>query len=484
MNAVLLDVEDRRRGGSPRRDAAWVRLIALALGAGIALELGLRGGASNALVSGGIVLVVIALATDRRVERSSARLAAVFATIPASFLSLRASPWLAATNMLAAGGLVGTAVLYARSGSIFDTTPGATVRRVRAAARRAIAPSPLLRPLLPARASSMGVQRAARVGRALLIAIPILVVVVALLASADAVFARLLLPNIDPGPLVGHVVLAALLTAGVLGLVAAALGDGDDRTRGGSFGSLEIATMLGCAATVLGFFVIAQVVALTATGRRFVGDSGMTPAQYARSGFFQLCWATAILVAFLALVRVLAAPAVMRRPVVRLLAALVPALAIGLVVSSGRRLALYDQAYGLTMLRLWAVGAAIWMGGVLLMIALRNVGVGGAHNWLIGGALVWALAVVGFANVADPEAFIVRHNIARAESGAALDPAYLGGLSDDAVPAIARAVERGSSGVAIDSLRAALRCGDDATGAASVNIAVARAADARRRACV
>ena len=54
----------------------------------------------------------------------------------------------------------------------------------------------------------------------------------------------------------------------------------------------------------------------------------------------------------------------------RTLAALVPALALGLVVVSLRRMQLYDQAFGLTMLRLWVVGGAVWLGGLLLMMAL------------------------------------------------------------------------------------------------------------------
>jgi hypothetical protein len=123
------------------------------------------------------------------------------------------------------------------------------------------------------------------------------------------------------------------------------------------------------------------------------------------------------------------------------------------------------------------------MGGVLLMIALRNAGIGRDRSWLLGGVLVWATVAVVFANVADPEAFIVRHNVARASAGATLDPDYLSALSDDAAPALARAIDHARAGVDVAALREALRCGDDVTGAASMNLAVARAADVRRREC-
>lgn len=47
-------------------------------------------------------------------------------------------------------------------------------------------------------------------------------------------------------------------------------------------------------------FVAAQLVAMTTAGERLVRQSGMTPSEYARSGFFQLCWATLVIVSLLA----------------------------------------------------------------------------------------------------------------------------------------------------------------------------------------
>ena len=66
--------------------------------------------------------------------------------------------------------------------------------------------------------------------------------------------------------------------------------------------------MLALAAGVLALFVVSQLVALTDAGDRLVESAGLTPAEYARSGFFQLCWATGLVLAFLWLVRSLATP--------------------------------------------------------------------------------------------------------------------------------------------------------------------------------
>jgi hypothetical protein len=64
-----------------------------------------------------------------------------------------------------------------------------------------------------------GVRRA---GFGALVAVPILAVVVALLASADAVFARLVLPDLDPWPEAGHLWLIGVFALCVLAAVAAA----------------------------------------------------------------------------------------------------------------------------------------------------------------------------------------------------------------------------------------------------------------------
>ncbi|HVJ97466.1 MAG TPA: DUF4173 domain-containing protein, partial [Acidimicrobiia bacterium] len=168
---------------------------------------------------------------------------------------------------------------------------------------------------------------------------------------------------------------------------------------------------------------------------------------------------------------------------VRVLATLVPLMAIGLVVVSVRRMALYDEAFGLTMLRLWVVVAAVWMGVVLLMIAARNAGIGRGRNWLFGGTLAAALALTLLVNVFSPEAFIVRHNVERAERGKTFDAAYLNSLSDDAVPAIVDAIEHSPSPTVRSALSASFPCNRHRTGVAAVNRGAKMANDDRRRLC-
>jgi hypothetical protein len=472
-------------------EASPARLVLWAIAGGVALELGIRGGLANGAVALGLLVLVGALLTDGRVARPSSRALVALAALPAACLALRVSPWLVGSNLLAVTTLVGLAILQSRSGSLFDTTAVRLIRRSTSAIWRAFWASTLLWRLVPRNTSRAAqlTQRAGRIGVALLIAVPMLGAVVLFLASADPVFAGMVSPDVNPGPTLGHLVLGGLFAFGIMTTVAAALGDGDDGDHRGRFGITEVATMLSLAATVLALFVVAQLVALTEAGDRLVEEAGLTPAEYARSGFFQLCWATAFLLAFLSIVSFLADRDVLASPPIRVLSALVPLLAVGLVVVSLRRMALYDDAFGLTMLRLWVVGAAVWMGAVLLMVAARNAGMGGGRQWVLGGSVVLATALVVLANLANPEARIVHHNIARGSEGKPLDLEYLASLSDDAVPAMVH--DLGPDAFAIETdrgylqydLDAPMRCSDESTGVAALNWSVARAADARDLAC-
>ena len=459
-------------------DPAPRRLIALAVAAAFVLQLGLRGGVRNLVVVAGIALVVVVLLADGRTRRREAKLLAAAAFVPAAFLAVWESLWLAASNLAVAGMLLTAAVLYSRSGSVFDATPGRMLARGLAALERGIAGLVVVRAIAP-RLDPTTRDRAARVGLALLISLPVLGVLVALLAAGDAVFASFLTADVSAGPVGGHVLLTLLLVPAVLVVGVAASAPVTDRPRGGGFGVLEVATMLGLAAVVLGLFVVSQLVALTDAGDRLVTSAGLTPAEYARSGFFQLCWAAGLLLGFLALVRAVAAPDTLDRPLVRGLGALVPTLALGLVVVSLRRMAIYDEAFGLTMLRLWVVGAAVWMALVLAMAVVRNASSRSDRSWLVAGAGAAAVALVLVADVVGPEGFVARHNIDRAGDGAALDVAYLTRLSDDAVPAIAEAIDEVDDPWVRAQLLAGLRCDVDREGAAALNVSAARAAEVR-----
>ncbi|QXC59584.1 DUF4173 domain-containing protein [Aquihabitans sp. G128] len=464
-------------------DPAPGRLLALTVGAGIALELGLRGGLANLAVTLGLGLVAAGLATGGRVARRAARRFALGALAPVALLSVVASPWLIAADLGAVAILMALAVITARGGRVTDLSPAQALARLGAVVPAAWSAPRSLAGLVPRPSAASG-DRVGRVLRGLLVAVPMLAVVVGLLASADAVFASFVSPDIDPGPATGHLVLGAVLGLAALAVVGAAAASPTDRARHGTFGAVEVVTMLTLAVGVLGLFVLSQLVAATDAGHRLVASSGQTPAEYARSGFFQLCWATAVLLAFLAVTRALATPEAFAGRAVRALAATVPTLGLGLVVVSLRRMALYDLAFGLTMLRLAVVVATLWFASVLVMVALRNAGVADGREWVLAAALASALVLVAAANVARPEAIVVHHNLARARAGTDLDVAYLRSLSADAVGPLLDEAARADDPELRRALLAAAGCdGRDLDGAAALNLSEARAAAQRAERC-
>jgi hypothetical protein len=149
-----------------------------------------------------------------------------------------------------------------------------------------------------------------------------------------------------------------------------------------------------------------------------------------------------------------------------------------------RRLGLYTNAYGLTMLRVVAFVFAVWIGVVLVLAGLALGGVGADRAWLVGGALVAGLTLLLGLNVANPEAIVVRHNVDRATRSQSVDPEYLAELSDDAVPALVRALPRLPEPERAAVLAAACDDGDwPFDGWAAANTSRRRATDARQRVC-
>jgi hypothetical protein len=91
---------------------------------------------------------------------------------------------------------------------------------------------------------------------------------------------------------------------------------------------------------------------------------------------------------------------------------------------------LYEEAYGLTELRVYAVGVILWLAAVFVwfcVTVLRR-----RRDLFALGAVVAGFVATGALNVVDPDALIARTNLDRPR----VDAAYVAGLSDDAVPSL------------------------------------------------
>ena len=287
-------------------------------------------------------------------------------------------------------------------------------------------------------------RRATSVLVGVLLAMPLLVVFSALFASADAGFERALQSvfDIDFDSLISHGFRTAFigwLSAGYL--MAAITGAGAWSEEWGEpvrprLGVLELGIPLGALTLLFTTFVAMQAGYVFGGDELVQSSEGLGYAEYARRGFFEL-----VTVAVLVLPVLLGANWLTDRtdPIsCKVVRGLSGALLIPLAMIMGsalHRMALYVDAYGLTQDRIYATAVLVWAGVALAWLGvtvLRSK----AERFAFG-AMVSALAVLGALNVVNPDAIVVRVNLARAESGQELDVSYLATLSADAAPALA-----------------------------------------------
>jgi hypothetical protein len=265
----------------------------------------------------------------------------------------------------------------------------------------------------------------------------------ALFVAADAVFERLVLEvfGFDLAKVFSHFLLFcffAWLAAGLLwaGLVArmpqnVVLA----RPRVVSLGIVEVGVVLGLLDLLFLTFVVIQVRYLFGGAGHVVDTAGLTYAEYARHGFFELATVTALALPLLLLVHWLFRPESRRHEITfKALALLMVALLFVVVASALQRMYLYTSEFGLTELRLYTTVFMFWVSAVLIWFVLTVLR--SRRNRFAFGALVAGFAAILLINAMNPDALIAKTNIDRLQQGKRFDPYYLTTLSADAVPTI------------------------------------------------
>jgi hypothetical protein len=403
---------------------SWLPFAALGAGIVAAVAIpGQRAGLGTVLAVGAVAAALLP-AVRRTLSRSDVALAALLLAL-LGMLLVRDADWLVALDLLAVAAL-GTWVLAGARTWTALVTAGLTIW-----ARLAPALPYVLRPL----ARGAGARRRP-VLRGVLVAAALIVVFGGLFASADAAFAALagrLVPSLDllPFRVFVGVFAAALVGAGLLTrlrpLPPPALPEPVDRPRA------EWAVPVLALDALFAAFVVVQLTVLFGGHAHVLRTSGLTYAQYARQGFFEL-----VAVAVLALGVVAFVAGRVRLATDRLLAraSLGTLLLLLLVVlaSAWRRLALYESAYGLTRLRLFV--HAVIVGIALVVLCVLAAGLRWRASWLPRACVaVGAVTLLGL-NVANPDALIARRAVATFRSGGAVDTAYLATLGADAAPVL------------------------------------------------
>jgi hypothetical protein len=287
---------------------------------------------------------------------------------------------------------------------------------------------------------SLGWARSAAAARALALGVPLLALFGGLFLAADAVFRRLVTGVVptgfpDPWPDAVVVVGVAWAAAGLLRDLAADRDEARLVPPGAiaasmpafRLGGLEVAIVLAALDVLFLAFVAVQARYLFGGSDVVLEHAHLTYAEYARHGFFDLLAVTALVVPV-----VLAACAVARDrlPLVRALCAVLVGLELVVAASALQRMHVYVQQYGLTQLRLYAVGVILWL-AVVLAWAVPTILRGRGRRFAVG-AVVAGFVATAVLNVADPDALIARTDLGRSQP----DAAYVLTLGADAVPVL------------------------------------------------
>lgn len=423
--------------------ALAIRVAGLALAAGLPIELLLRAepwGANVALATAlavGALLGAAGPGPDRAVRGGLA--AALLAL--ASILAWRAPSllWLAVVVAMIATMLVlvGPGARLLRGGDPVELA----IRLIAALARTVSGPAWLFHHRIDwqtERPRGSGVWVHARgLALATLVVLPFLM----LFAAADAAFATLASEVVDLERLASHAILWGAFAWLLLGWLGSAVSPPRVPTIGARVSGREAIWVLGVLVVAFAAFVAVQV-------RYFFGGeelvravTGLTYAEYARQGFFELVTVATLLLGVLLVVDWLARDAAGRaRLAVGLLTVALLVLLGVILVSALQRMRLYVAEYGLTQLRMfttafmfWLVAVFAWYGGTVLR--------GARHRFLAGVYVSGVLAVFALAAV-DPIARIAQFNVDFRERTGRFDVAHASSLGADAVPVLVASLDR------------------------------------------
>lgn len=339
-------------------------------------------------------------------------------------------------------------------------------------------------PMLVAREAELSSLPALRAGaywsavRAVLLTVPVALVFGALLSRADPAFAALFsFPAIDLERIAPHVVTAGAFAWWSAGWMRGAL---LRKTRRSAIpdqvpiqlGLAEVTSVLGAVIVLFALFVGLQLRWLFGGAEAVLATTGLTLAEYARRGFFELVWVAALVLPLILGSRATVIDTQVERRH-RLLSLILIALLIAIMVSAAMRMRLYIGYFGLTTDRFIASVMMSWLALVTVALLFSL-----ARAWFRPLAAVIVLsgyAVLLLVNVLNPDARVARVNAARAASVRAVDYAYLAKLSGDAVPDVVQALRSSEPSPVTCQAARTLRTRWSPSGEASWNLGVQRA---------
>ncbi len=283
--------------------------------------------------------------------------------------------------------------------------------------------------------------------RGVLLSVVPLFVFGALFVNADAVFAGEIqaLFNWDFTSVASNVLFTFLFFALAVGILRLALvqakpADQTDPREGRSFpleaGDIAVALVLIDCLFVA--FVVVQFKFLFGGEAVIHSVAGLNYASYARGGFFELAWVAGLALPVLLFAHWVAQIAPLdAQKRVKVLTGLLVALLFVIVASAFKRMAMYEDAWGMTEKRFFV---SVFIGVITaIFIWFLATAWRGAPKHFAFGVLIVSMLTIGALDLINPDRIVVQTDIARGKL-ICFDAQYLTDLGADAAPALIQSI--------------------------------------------
>ena len=286
------------------------------------------------------------------------------------------------------------------------------------------------------RRGSRTTRRIGAVGTGLLISLPIMLVMILLLMSADAAFEGLLdlLPEIELSEFVHSLFWGTLLgwilySRGIS--LAREDGAAPARSRAKGANALTVNTVLIMVSLVYVVYLFSQL-AYFAGGLSGILPEEYTLAQYARRGFFEMAWLCAINLGILCMTIWLIREETLPR-LTKIAGTFLAGITIFLILTASAKMFLYIGSYGLTWSRVITEVCMLWLAITTILITLRFFRPGFGY---MKAVVLTAMILGTLVFWVDVNSLVANYNVNAYRSGKleTVDVGYLSSLGSAAVP--------------------------------------------------
>ncbi|MEV4808049.1 DUF4173 domain-containing protein [Nonomuraea sp. NPDC049421] len=202
-------------------------------------------------------------------------------------------------------------------------------------------------------------------------------------------------------------------------------------------------------------FVAVQIRVLFGGDTLVLRTAGLTYAEYARQGFFQLVVVSVFVLGIVAVAAGLLKVDRRERWMLAALLGVLCGLTMVVLASALHRMNLYTDAYGLSRLRLSVQATVYWLGALFALVLVAGAArlAGRRSGWLPRTIVLVTGLSLGLFSLANPDLQVARTQV-EIRGVTNLDSDYLGDLGAEAVPALDRLPEPQRSCVLHDVVQA------------------------------